>query len=166
MARVCVVGVLLCLGLPAVANAQDPLWRAEVTIGWAGFVDDSTQDYLVFGGSVRRSITPRLSIGPEIVVMRNPDLARDLNYMVTGNFVYDVLPSSATRRVTPFIVGGVGIFRGRDQVRNGPFWFSEGAFTAGGGARIEVSDAMSALGEYRIGWELHQRLTGSVAVHW
>ena len=39
---------------PTLALAQDRGWVAEVTLGWAGFVDDATQNYLLAGGSVRR----------------------------------------------------------------------------------------------------------------
>ena len=159
----CAVAWLLC---GAVASAQDRPWRAEVTVGWAGFVDDSTQNYLLIGGSVRRQLTPRLSIGPEIVVMRNADLSRDLNLMVTGNVVYDFVATTSDRRVTPFVVGGLGIFRGRDQVRNGPFWFSDPAFTAGAGVRARITEAVSAGGEYRLGWEPHQRISGALSVAW
>ena len=159
----CAVAWVLCGG---VASAQQGPWRAEVSVGWAGFVDDATQNYLLIGGGVRRQLTPRLSIGPEFVVMRNSRLVRDLNLMLTGNVVYDFVEMTSDRRVTPFIVGGVGIFRGRDQVRHGPFWFSEAAFTAGGGVRARVTETVSAGGEYRIGWELHQRISGVLSVGW
>jgi hypothetical protein len=151
-----------------VAAAQDRPWIAEFSVGWAGLVDDSTKNYVLVGGSLRRYVTPRFSIGPEFVVMNNSNLITDLLMMLTGNAVYDFYPASGpeARRVTPFVVGGVGIFRGRDQVRNGPFWFSDPSFTAGGGVRARISDAFSAGGEYRIGWEPHQRLSGFVALAW
>ena len=56
---------------PALALAQDRGWVADVTLGWAGFVDDATKNYLLAGGGVRRHLTPRVSIGPEFVVMSN-----------------------------------------------------------------------------------------------
>ena len=153
---------------PAPAPAQDRGWVAEVTIGWAGFVDDATQNYLLAGGSVRRQLTPRVSIGPEFVVMSKSDAVRDRNLMLTGNVVFDAYPVTGpgSRRVTPFVVGGAGMFWGRDQVRNGPFWFSDPAFTAGGGIRARVNQRVSAAAEYRIGWELHQRVSASAGFHW
>jgi hypothetical protein len=153
----------MTLSAPMGALAQDRAWVADVSIGWAGLVDDATKNYLLVGASVRRFVTPRISIGPELVVMSNGNEVRDRNVMLTGNVVFDAFPGS---RVSPFIVGGGGIFWGRDQVRNGPYWFSDPAFTAGGGVRANVSDALTAAVEYRLGWELHQRLSGSVGVRW
>ena len=56
--------------------------------------------------------------------------------MATGNVTFDLFPG--TRRLTPFVVGGLGMLFSRDQVRNGPFWSSDPAFTAGGGMRISI----------------------------
>jgi len=153
---------------PPPALAQDRGWVAEITIGWAVFVDDATQNYVLAGGNVRRQLTPRVSIGPEFVVMSKSDAVRDRNLMLTGNVVFDAYPvtGAGARRVTPFVVGGAGLFWGRDQVRDGPFWFSEPAFTAGGGVRARVNERMSAAAEYRIGWELHQRVSASAGFHW
>jgi opacity protein-like surface antigen len=163
--RRAVVSTVLML-LPALANAQERGWVAEVSIGYAGFVDDATKNYFLAGGGVRRHITPRLSIGPEVVIMSNSGSTRDRNVLLTGNVVFDTLARSDTRRVTPFLVGGVGIFWGRDQVRGGPYWSSDPAFTAGGGVRARVSESLSAAAEYRIGWELHQRLSATAGFHW
>jgi hypothetical protein len=161
--RVALVIGALTVCAPASARAQDRGWIADVSIGWAGFVDDATKNYLLLGGSVRRFVSPRISIGPELVVMSNGDEVRDLNVLLTGNVVFDVSPAS---RVSPFAVGGGGIFWGRDQVNNGPYWSSDPAFTAGGGLRATVSDSIVAAIEYRIGWELHQRLSGSIGARW
>jgi hypothetical protein len=146
------------------AFAQDRPWAAEVHVGYAGFVDDSTKNYWLVGGGLFPYVTPRISVGPELVVMTNDDLVRDRNVLLTGNVVSDANPAGA--RVTPFLVAGAGLFWGRDQVANGPYWFSDPAFTAGGGVRARLSDAWSAAAEYRIGWELHQRVSGSVGVNW
>jgi hypothetical protein len=62
--------------------------------------------------------------------------------------------------------GGLGMFWSRTQVGTGPYQSSDPAFTAGAGLRVRVSSRISATAEYRIGWELHQRVTGSVGVHW
>jgi hypothetical protein len=80
--------------------------------------------------------------------------------------VFDVYELSDGRRVTPFVVGGGGMFWGREQLARGPFWSSDPAFTAGGGARVRLSDSFSAAVEYRIGWELHQRFNGVVSYRW
>jgi len=39
------------------AEAQDRGWIVELTVGYAGFVDDATKHNVLVGGSVRRRIT-------------------------------------------------------------------------------------------------------------
>jgi hypothetical protein len=70
------------------------------------------------------------------------------------------------RRLRPFVVGGLGLFFSRDQVRNGPFWSNDPAFTAGGGVRIQAGERVSIGAEYRLGWEPHHRLTATAGFHW
>jgi opacity protein-like surface antigen len=156
----------LLLLLPASTTAQDNAWRADISVGWAGFVDDATQNYLVLGGGLRRYVTPRVSIGPEIVVMSNGNLVRDRNVMLTGNVTFDVFETTRDRRVVPFVVAGGGIVWMRDQVRDGPFWSSDPSFTVGGGARARLTDTVSAGAEYRLGWEPHQRITAFLSSAW
>jgi hypothetical protein len=165
--RLAVCAAALTLLVPPLARAQDRSWVADVSVGYAGFVDDATKNFFLVGGAIRRHVTPRVSIGPEFVFMSNSGESRDLNLMLTGNVVFDVLATTPRgRRITPFLVGGVGMFWGRDQVRGGPFWFSDPAFTAGGGIRARASEWLSVAGEYRIGWELHQRLSATAGLHW
>ena len=155
--------LVVALASPVASRAQTP-WSAELTAGYAGFLDDATKHFVVLGGGVRRQVTPRVSIGPEVVVMFGE--FRDRNVMLTGNVVFDVYPEQDGRRVTPFLVGGLGMYWHRELVRGGPYWSSDPAFTAGGGIRARISDAVSASIEYRVGWEPHQRITGSAGFHW
>ena len=157
--------VLLLLLSPIHGGAQDRAWVSEGTAGYAGFVDDATKNYWVVAGSVRRYLTPRLSVGPEIVVMGNSNLLTDRLAMATGNVVFDLSPGTG-RRLTPFVVGGLGMFFSRDQVRNGPFWSNDPAFTAGGGVRARLGDGASIGAEYRLGWEPHHRLTATAGLAW
>lgn len=161
---------LLCALLaisPAAAAAQGRPAVVDATAGYAGFVDDATRHYAVAAGAVRKYLTPRLSIGPEFVVMRRGDehLA-NLALMFTGNVVYDASPphGPGARRVTPFVVGGLGGFWNREDFPTGAFWASDPAFTAGAGLRARVTERVSVSGEYRLGWELHHRITASVSV--
>jgi hypothetical protein len=144
-------------------SAQDRGWVAEVSVGWAGLVDDATKNYLLVGGTVRRHASPRVSIGPEFVIMSNSDSLRDRNVMLTGNVVFDAAPDA---RISAFAIGGVGMFWGREQFRDGPYWSNDPAFTAGGGLRANVTESVTAGVEYRIGWELHQRVSGLASVRW
>ena len=152
--------------VPAFAqqSSERPAPALEIIGGYAGFVDDATIDHAVIGGSARIYLSPRISVGPEIVYMRGPADDRDLFF--TGNLTFDILSPRPDRRVAPFLVGGGGFFRGSYSIGPQPFSYLEGAFTAGGGLRAPISDRWYALGEYRIGWELHQRVTGGVGVTW
>ena len=154
-------GVVLLLSVEV--SAQDRGWAAEVGIGWAGLVDDATKNFLLAGGTVRRHVSPRVSIGPELVIMSNSDSLRDRLVMLTGNVVFDAAPDA---RVSAFAIGGVGMFWGREQLGDGPYWSSDPAFTAGGGLRATVTRSVTVGGEYRIGWELHQRLSAFAGVRW
>lgn len=149
--------------LPVAASAQGRGWVAEASAGWAGLVDDATKNYPLLGGTVRRHVSPRVSIGPEFVIMSNSDSLRDRNVMLTGNIVFDAAPDA---RVSAFTIGGLGMFWGREQLRDGPYWSNDPAFTAGGGLRANVTESIAVGGEYRIGWELHQRVSAFAGVRW
>jgi len=163
MRRHTVVAFGVALLLPVAVSAQDRRWLAEASVGWAGLVDDATKNYLLTGGTVRRDVSPRVSIGPEFVIMSNPNSLRDRIVMFTGNVVFDSAPDA---RVSAFAVGGVGMFWGREQFPDGPYWSSDPAFTAGGGLRANLTKSVAVGGEYRIGWELHQRVSGFARVRW
>lgn len=162
---VALVAAAMVGGWPAAAAGQDGPWRAEVSVGWVWVVDDATDNYFSIGGSVRRLLTPRLSIGPEVIVMNNRSLIREQLVMVTGNVVYD-LAEPGRGRVTPFVVGGLGVFAGREVFPRGSFWGRDPTFTAGVGLRGHVSDSVRVGAEYRVGGELHQRLNGTIGVDW
>ena len=145
--------------------AQDrPAPVVEFSTGWAGFVDDATIHHSVFGGGARFYVTPRVSIGPELTYMIGPNDDRDL--IVTGNVIFDVLKPAGgrPRRVTPYVLGGGGLFQHRDRFRTGTFTSNEGAFTVGGGVRAFVTDRVYVAPEVRFGWELHFRAGVTVGV--
>jgi hypothetical protein len=151
---------ILLTVLPAAARAQSsdvrPVPAVEFTAGYAGFVDDQTIDHALFGAAARFHLLPRVSIGPELQYMIGPADDRDL--VVTGNITLDVL--SPAHRVTPFFVMGGGLFHHSDSFGSS----TEGAFTAGGGVRAWLSDRLYVASEFRLGWELHYRITGTIGV--
>ncbi len=152
--------LLVGLIVPAAAIGQEQRWVADASVGYAGFVDDATKEYALVGGALRRYVSTRVSIGPELVIMLGGDLVRDRAMLLTGNVIVDFgISDPALARMTPFLVGGVGTFWGRDIVRGGPYWSSDPAFTAGGGVCVRMASRVAAAAEYRIGWELHQRLS-------
>ncbi|HXW08653.1 MAG TPA: hypothetical protein VD833_25705 [Vicinamibacterales bacterium] len=159
MARQATLLLLMLAGIPFPVMAQPPgtpAGAAELTVGYAGFVDDATIDHAVFGGAVRFPLSPRVSIGPELQYMIGPGEDRDL--ILTGNLTLDLLPPH--QRATPFFVIGGGLFRHADMFGSS----TEGAFTAGGGVRSWLTERVYVAAELRVGWELHYRLTGTVGV--
>ena len=140
-------------------DARDrPPPAAELVLGWAGFADDAMIHHGVVGGSVRWHLSPRVSVGPELIYMQGPRGDRD--FFATGNLTFDLFrPSSA---VTPYLVAGAGFMRHTGEVGTGTYTSSEGAFTAGPGFRARLSDRAYVGAEWRVGWELHTRLTAVI----
>ncbi len=140
------------------ARAQDARDRpppvTEVAVGLAGLLDYD-DPHGVIGGAIRWHLSPRVSVGPELVYMNGP--GRDRNFFATGNLTFDVL--SPTWPATPYVVVGAGLMRQTDRVGTGAFTSSEGAFTAGAGVRARLSDRAYMGAEWRVGWEPHTRFT-------
>ena len=154
--KACAFAVLI-LALAQSAGAQDRhKGSVEAVGGWTGFVDDAMINHGIVGGAARWNVSPRVSIGPEIVYMIGPGDDRDL--FLTGNVTFDVF---SNRRVTPFFVAGGGLFRHSDRVGFGSFSSTEGAFTGGGGVRFLIGERFYLAPEARLGWELHTRLSMS-----
>ena len=165
--RVRPAAMLLALWITGVGEAwaQDRPIAVEGTVGWAGFVDDATTHHAVYGGGARFSLSPRISVGPEVAYMVGPDADRDI--FVMGSLWIDLLPPAAGLPIAPYFVVGGGYMGHRDELGRGPYpWNHEGAFTAGGGARVHVNDRVYVGGDVRIGWELHLRSTAHVGVTW
>ena len=163
--RLLIAALALVAGpMASAAAAQDlPTPAAELPIGWVGFVDDGIVNETMVGGTVRFYLTPRASVGPEVVYIKNSGHS---HLMVTGNVTYDVLgPVGGRRRLlTPFLVAGGGVFQTRDEFRGETFKSNEGAFTAGGGLRAVAEDHLIVGVETRVGWELHLRVNGFIGV--
>ena len=164
LSRALALTVVVILSVSAPSSAQERPVVADGTVGYTGLVDDVTDHFLTIGGALRVYLTPRVSVGPEFVFMSGSESIRDRALMLTGNVVFDVFPPAA-RRVTPFLVGGLGMFWSRESFASGPFWSSDPAFTVGGGVRATVAERLSLTAEYRLGWELHHRVTGSISVN-
>jgi hypothetical protein len=158
--------IVVTLTVPGFARstAAQSTWAADVALGTSGFVDDATQWYRTSAVSVRRYVAPRVSVGGEWVYMRNGDLLRDLVMTATGNVTFDVL--AETSPVQPFVVGGAGMFWGRERFATGDFWASDPAFTAGIGVRGRLARRLHVGAEYRVGWELHQRIAAVAGLTW
>ena len=160
------VPVLLVLmtGSAAVAQtAARPAPAVEFTGGYTGFADEGIIGHSMFGSGFRFHLSPRVSIGPELQYLIGEGSHRDL--MLTGNVTFDFLaPEAGRRRVTPFLVAGGGLFRSSDRFAGETYSHTEGGFTGGGGVRAWLNDRAYVASEFRIGWEAHFRVTGTVGI--
>jgi hypothetical protein len=148
----------------AAQTTARPAPAVEFTGGYAGFADEGIVGHGLFGGAFRFHLSPRISVGPEVQYMFGSGSHRDL--LLTGNLTFDVLSptAAAPRRVTPFLVVGGGLFRTTDSAFGESFSHNEGGFTGGGGVRAWINDRAYVASEFRIGWELHFRVSGTVGV--
>jgi hypothetical protein len=155
-------GLVVSVLLVSVAWPASAQTAVEATGGMAGFVDEAVSGHGVIGVGTRTYLTPRVSIGPELIYMRGPGNDRDL--FLTGNVTYEFGRPNTAGRVVPFVVAGGGFMRHSDQFGPGPpFRSYEGAAFGGGGVRWYATDRLSLAGDWRIGWELHTRFAGLVA---
>jgi hypothetical protein len=155
--------VFLVGPLASAAAAQESRLVVDIEAGWLGFADDGIVSEGMAGAVARWYMSPRISIGPEVVYVGGENHS---HLIATGNVMYDVLApiNSRSRRMTPFIVAGGGLFQTRETLFNGDFTSTEGAFTAGGGVRTLVDDRVTIGIDTRVGWELHLRVNGFVGV--
>jgi hypothetical protein len=152
--------------LPQSAEGQEiPRGAAEFSGGWIGFPDDSMLvSETPIGGAVRWHLSPRVSVGPEIVWINGSNHS---HLMLTGNLTLDLLgPTNGhPALVTPFIVVGGGLFQTSESfVNGGDFTSTEGAFTVGGGVRANPNNRITLGVDARLGWETHIRIGGFVGV--
>jgi hypothetical protein len=161
IAAVCGSFLLLATSArPVTAQEQPSRLVVEAEAGWLGFADDGIVNESMVGGTARWYVSPRISMGPELVYIRGRNHS---HVTVTGNVTYDLL-AAADRRMTPFVVAGGGLFQTRETFFNGDFRSTEGAFTAGGGVRARAGNRVTIGIDTRVGWELHLRVNGFVGL--
>jgi len=151
--------VFLLTGSGTTSYAQETPSRLAVDIsgGKSAFVDDTPIGQMTIGGGVRWQLTPRVSVGPEVVLMQGPNDLREV--FVTGKMIVDFMPH---RRLSPYLVADAGAMLQGDRFASGPYWSKEGAVSGGGGLRINVTPHVSVAPEVRIGWEPHVRFGAMV----
>jgi hypothetical protein len=153
----------LIASVAAAAAQERPAPTIEIEAGWMGFADDGIVSESLVGGTGKWYVSPRISIGPELVHGRGSNHS---HLIVTGNVAFDVLAptNGRPRPVTPFLVAGGGLFQTRETFFSGDFTSTEGAFTAGGGVRGSAGDRVTVGVDVRLGWELHLRVNGFVGL--
>jgi hypothetical protein len=153
---------LTLTSVPALAQSRPASFGVEAAVGYAGFADDGIVGHSLVGGAARWRLAPRIWIGPEIVYMKGEGEHSDL--MLTGNVTVDLLERRTGRQAIPYLLVGGGLFQTRDTFGSETFTSSEGAFTAGGGVRIFLTDSFYIAPEFRGGWEPHVRVSVSAGV--
>ena len=145
-----------------VGRAQErPGPALDFGAAWIGFADDGVVSEGAIAGAARWYMSPRIALGPELLYIRGDNHS---HLVLTGNLTWDLRPETTHPKVTPFLVVGAGMFRTRETFFSGNFTSTEGAFTAGGGVRSRLSNRVSAGVDARVGWELHLRVGGFVAI--
>jgi hypothetical protein len=147
-----------------IAEAQErPAPTAELAAGAVFFADDDIVSERFGGAAAHFYLSPQVSIGPEVAFIQGQNHS---HFMATGNITCDLVSpaNGRPRLVTPFIVVGGGLFQTHENFPVGKYTSTEGAFTAGGGARALLGDRITAGIEARLGWETHIRVNGFVGV--
>ena len=155
-----VVLLLVCV-MPHGYAQERPGPAVDLTAAWIGFADDGVVSEPGFGGALRWYVSPRIAIGPELIYIRGDSHS---HLALTGNLTWDVLPQATHPKATPFLIAGAGMFQTHEEFFDDAFTSKEGAFTAGGGIRSQVTDRVGVGVDARVGWELHVRIGGFVAI--
>lgn len=140
--------LLLALAGALAAPAQPGRLEVRGDVGAASFLDDSRDDHLLVGASLRAYFTQRLSFQPEYQFLNG----RGHNDSIfLANVAYDLRPAS--RRVVPYVIIGAGVMHHR-QPR---FSTTEAFFSGGFGAKIHLNSRWYIAPDFRIGVEPHFR---------
>jgi hypothetical protein len=148
------LAVFSLIGSGTASYAQEGPSRLAIDIsgGKSAFIDETPIGQTTIGGGVRWQLTPKVSVGPEVVFMNGPNDLREV--FITGKLTVDFMPH---RLVSPYFVADAGAMLQGDRFASGSYWSKEGAASAGGGLRIDVSPRVSIAPEVRIGWEPNVR---------
>jgi opacity protein-like surface antigen len=122
--------------------------------GYSTFIDESSQDHFVAGGSAHYYITRRLSVGPEFVYMYRNESDQDVT--ASAHVAWDFKGNS---RVQPYVAGRIGVLR-----HFAPrFAVNSWAYGAGLGAKIALTDRLFLTPEFSIGIEPMFRATVGIS---
>lgn len=155
---------LMLLAMAPTAAAQErPAPAVDVEFAWYGFPDDGIVSEIGLGGDLRWYVSPRVSIGPELIYIAGSNHS---HFVATGNLTWDIRSpkNGVAASTTPYLVIGGGMFQTRETFFRGPYTHTEGAFTAGGGVRSAVNQRVTIGVDARMGWEAHVRINGVVGV--
>jgi hypothetical protein len=138
---------LLLAALPLISTAQTYADRGAVRFS-AGFsklyLDEPSQ--FVWAASVRFRIAGRFSVEPEFVNTRG---RRFNEWAVVPNLVVDL--AAPGKRVTPYVIGGIGYRRQVDKSIAGGYVSSGSTLNARFGVRVRIARGLFLSPELRVG---------------
>jgi hypothetical protein len=136
----------------------------ELAGGFTAFFDDGVIDHGGVGGAARIYVTPRLSVGPELVYMIGPGSDRDV--LLFANLTVDLTKPRLGRvgRVEPYLVMGAGLLSHSNSFGGYSSSGSSVTYSWGGGARVWVARRVYVASDIRAGWTPNVRVMGTVGV--
>jgi hypothetical protein len=148
---------------PPAATEPATYGATEAIVGHAVFADDSPIHHSVFGVAAPFRLSPKVSVGPELLYMRGPGSDRDV--ALAGMARFDLISADRPHppRVVPFLVAGGGLWFYSDEFVS----VTEGYLSGGGGAKVFVTDRLYVAPEVQFAWqELHIRTVVRVGYRW
>jgi hypothetical protein len=147
------VGATLC--------AQAPHYELRGTFGVTSFVDDSSQNHSTFAPSVRYYFLPKLAAELEFQYLHLNRFHHDR--VLLPSIVWDIRRG----RIVPYLSGGAGIGRTYNSFQASRGFISTEVFAqGGGGVKIYLDDHWYIAPEFKVGWELHARISGTIGYTW
>ena len=138
---------------PVTARAQSATpGQVEVRgiTGYSSFLDESSQNHFVGGGSAQFYLTRRFSVGPEVLYMYRNEFDKDVT--AAAQFAWDFMGNS---RVQPYVAGHVGALR-----QFAPrFSVNSPTYGAGLGVKVALADRLALVPDFRLGVEPILRAT-------
>jgi hypothetical protein len=136
----------------------------QVSGNFTTFLDDGPIDHVGVGSALRVYLTPRLSIGPELVYLIGPGNDRDV--LLFASLTVDLKRPMLGQvgRVEPYLVAGAGLLSHSDSYNSYTSSNVSRAFSWGGGARVWVARRVYIASDVRLGWTPNIRVTGTVGV--
>jgi hypothetical protein len=146
--------LLLYSSAASAQSAQRGQFEVRGLAGYSTFIDESSQNHFVAGGSAHYYVTRRFSVGPELLYMYRNGSDQDIT--AAAHFAWDFKGNS---RVQPYAAGQIGVLR-----HFAPrFAVNSWAFGAGLGIKIALSERLFLVPDFRIGAEPIFRATVGIS---
>jgi hypothetical protein len=117
---------------------------------------------LMGGGSLRYHVSSRVSVGPEVLFVKQCDQQVFTFYHPQMTGMLHLAVDLGKGRVAPYLLGGAGFVRNR-QFNGQSNYRAE--FAGGGGAKFFLSDRLFLAPEAQVGGRVsHFRITGAIGI--